>query len=414
MKARFGWAIGLGVILLSGQPALAVKHVAKKPVVSVAKSQAAKDLARQQAAQAAKLQEAQLEEAAARAAAMEAEKLALASVAAAQHLQSLDLHDANRRKEATDQALAARSRDLEKLMPVMLRLSRYPAETLLAAPEPPDRALLGLLAARGVAAQIAADARALEDARAHAIQDAQAVMHHEKLLNHALERQKGAAVALDQQLQRVRGEQQGDQQAMQQAQAEAARAAAEAESLKRAIAAMEQAERAEQAKAEAEEKLAAKRKEGEAQAAAKARVAMLTRPAGPGLGTHAAGISLVAGRVVKKFGAPGDDGPASGLSLAAAPGAVVVSPCAGRVGFAGPFRSYGKMVIIECGRGDDFVLAGFDRLDAAAGHALRPGEPLGRMGEYDPSGGKQEILYVELRRNGNPVDPQPYLGVPAR
>jgi len=277
MKARFGWAIGLGVILLSGQPALAVKHVAKKPVVSVAKSQAAKDLARQQAAQAAKLQEAQLEEAAARAAAMEAEKLALASVAAAQHLQSLDnevldaaadLHDANRRKEATDQALAARSRDLEKLMPVMLRLSRYPAETLLAAPEPPDRALLGLLAARGVAAQIAADARALEDARAHAIQDAQAVMHHEKLLNHALERQKGAAVALDQQLQRVRGEQQGDQQAMQQAQAEAARAAAEAESLKRAIAAMEQAERAEQAKAEAEEKLAAKRKEsGDADAA---------------------------------------------------------------------------------------------------------------------------------------------------
>jgi septal ring factor EnvC (AmiA/AmiB activator) len=67
-------------------------------------------------------------------------------------------------------------------------------------------------------------------------------------------------------------------------------------------------------------------------------------------------------------------------------------------------------MIIECGGGYDFVLAGLDRLDAAVGAQVRAGEPVGRMPDYDPAGkAAKPGLYVELRRGGQPVDPMPYL-----
>jgi septal ring factor EnvC (AmiA/AmiB activator) len=120
----------------------------------------------------------------------------------------------------------------------------------------------------------------------------------------------------------------------------------------------------------------------------------------------ATGITLVAGKIVKNFGAATEAGPTTGMTIAASPGAVVLSPCQGRVGFAAPFRSYGKLIILECGHGDDFVLAGLGRLDAAIGQAMSKGEPLGRMGEGSPP-----VLYLELRRAGTPVDPAPFLAL---
>ncbi len=108
--------------------------------------------------------------------------------------------------------------------------------------------------------------------------------------------------------------------------------------------------------------------------------------------------------MLRAFGAPAADGPATGLTFAAAAGTVVASPCAGRVAFAAPFRSYGQLVILECGGGYDLVLAGLGSISAVPGQRLRPGQPLGRMGAADHSG-----LYVELRTNGRPVDPAPFL-----
>jgi septal ring factor EnvC (AmiA/AmiB activator) len=84
----------------------------------------------------------------------------------------------------------------------------------------------------------------------------------------------------------------------------------------------------------------------------------------------------------------------------------VVSPCAGRAVFAAPFRSFGQLLIVDCGEGYHFVLAGLERLDAAPGQRLLAGEPVGQLG----TGGNQQSLYLELRRNGRPVDPRGYLG----
>jgi len=103
-------------------------------------------------------------------------------------------------------------------------------------------------------------------------------------------------------------------------------------------------------------------------------------------------------------------GPSSGLSYQAAPGARVFSPCRGRVVFAGPFRSFGQLVIVDCGGGYHFVLAGFDRIDLSVGQAVASGAPVGVMPDWNPrtSGGRPS-LYVELRRSGQAVNPAPFL-----
>ncbi|MDN3566707.1 peptidoglycan DD-metalloendopeptidase family protein, partial [Paeniroseomonas aquatica] len=114
----------------------------------------------------------------------------------------------------------------------------------------------------------------------------------------------------------------------------------------------------------------------------------------------------VQGQVVREFRAAGEGGAAGGLTIQAGAGARVVSPCGGRAVFAAPFRSFGQLLIVDCGEGYHFVLAGLDRLDAAPGQRLLGGEPVGQLG----AGSGRPALYLELRRNGRPVDPRGFLG----
>ena len=79
--------------------------------------------------------------------------------------------------------------------------------------------------------------------------------------------------------------------------------------------------------------------------------------------------------------------------------------------FAAPFRSYGLLLIVDCGGGYHAVLAGFDRLDVKVGQTRRGR----RAGRRDAGLGTRCIpasrpsLYVELRRDGQPVNPAPWL-----
>jgi septal ring factor EnvC (AmiA/AmiB activator) len=111
--------------------------------------------------------------------------------------------------------------------------------------------------------------------------------------------------------------------------------------------------------------------------------------------------------VVTGWGEQTAAGPHRGLTYAAGAGARVVSPCAGRAVFAAPFRSLGLLLIVDCGGGYHFVLAGLDRLDASAGQRVAAGEPVGVLGG-SPGGGSSGVgsLYLELRRAGRPVDPR--------
>jgi septal ring factor EnvC (AmiA/AmiB activator) len=93
-----------------------------------------------------------------------------------------------------------------------------------------------------------------------------------------------------------------------------------------------------------------------------------------------------------------------GLTIAARSGSTVVSPFDGVVAFAGPFRGYGELLIIEHSEGYHTLLAGLGRIDGTVGQRVLAGEPVGAM-----SSEKSAALYVELRRDGQPINPLPWL-----
>ena len=113
----------------------------------------------------------------------------------------------------------------------------------------------------------------------------------------------------------------------------------------------------------------------------------------------------VKGTVIKKFGELTEAGISSkGIMIATRANAQVISPYDGTVLFAGPFRGYGQLVIIEHGDGYHTLLAGIGRLDTSVGQSLLAGEPVGIMvAETKPT------LYIELRKNGQPINPAGWL-----
>jgi len=112
------------------------------------------------------------------------------------------------------------------------------------------------------------------------------------------------------------------------------------------------------------------------------------------------------GALVKSYGQEdGKSAPAKGMTYETRPGAQVVAPFDGRVLFAGPFRGYGRILIIEHGDGYHSLLAGMERVDGAVGQWLVAGEPVGAM----PEGEDKPQLYIELRQNGQPINPLPWL-----
>ncbi len=132
--------------------------------------------------------------------------------------------------------------------------------------------------------------------------------------------------------------------------------------------------------------------------------AELTRPFGEARGLVA---TPVAGRLSLRFGEPDEQSqPAKGLVYEARAGAAVVAPYDGRILFAGPFRGYGLILIIEHGEGYHSLLSGLGRIDGGVGQWVLAGEPVGAM---SPATEGNPRLYLELRRQGHPINPQPWL-----
>ncbi|WAT17232.1 peptidoglycan DD-metalloendopeptidase family protein [Aurantiacibacter sp. MUD11] len=112
----------------------------------------------------------------------------------------------------------------------------------------------------------------------------------------------------------------------------------------------------------------------------------------------------VSGRTLTGFGAPLPSGLSQGITLAPIGGAQVVAPAAGRVAFAGAYRGYGRIVIIEHPGGWTSLVTGLARSDVTVGEELVSGSPIGVAGPSDPS------VTLELRREGEPVNPLLYAG----
>ena len=312
------------------------------------------------------------------------------------------LANATRRQARIEAELATTRRSFEALMPVMLRVSRLPTEAVLAAPVPADQALRGLLVVRGIAVTLDRQAALLRMQQGEAAASREATARQARILAAERARQAAREADLDEVVRQAKLQvTQAELDGRQAAQA-VADAAAQAKTLRDAIAAMDKEDAIQAARAARDAARADKGHRPLAAQSARARQAALARPQGAKLAQSAGRLTApVAGAVLRAFGAPAEDGPATGITYAAAPGAFVVSPCAGRVAFAAPFRSYGQLLIMECGGGYDIVLAGLGSLAAGPGHAARAGEKVGRMGTGS--------LYVEFREGGKPVDPAPFL-----
>jgi septal ring factor EnvC (AmiA/AmiB activator) len=300
--------------------------------------------------------------------------------------------------EAKERAFAARRVELGRLVAELGRVSRQPPQAALVLPSSPLDAVrtAKLLAAltpslRDKATALAAELDALQGARAAADTQRQEVAGgaerlagereeldrlvglRAKMLAEAQTAERGSSVRLE----RLGREAQDLRELVERASAE--RAASEARARAEREAAREQP-----------------------QVAAVPPAASTGRAFGSGNV-----VPPVHGRVVLAFGQPGEGGqPHRGLTVEARPGARLVAPHDGKIVFAGPFRTYGLILIIEHAEAYHTLLAGLGRIDVTVGQSVATGEPVGTAGSAETG---SPSIYVELRRNGQPIDPLPWL-----
>ncbi len=123
-------------------------------------------------------------------------------------------------------------------------------------------------------------------------------------------------------------------------------------------------------------------------------------------------VAPASGRIVRAYGSrEGAAAAAQGATLRTRAGAQVVAPAAGEVAYAGAFRGYGNVLILNVAGGYALVLTGMEDLRARAGDTVSAGQPIGDMSAATAAGSDTPApeLYVEVRRDGRPVDPGRWL-----
>ncbi len=294
-----------------------------------------------------------------------------------------DLESANARKAAL---LADRRREMARTLARLQRIALVPTATNLLTPSPPlDRlrtdlalqSILPYLQKQGT--ELAAMVQDLRHLRASLTQRRAEVLRQRTALAERQNNLDELMHARLNQLEAARRERQHEQD-------KADRLAAEATSLQDLV----------------------DRVERENRAAAERASAVPPPPPPPPAGGRASTRESqrrlpVTGPTLVAFGQRDSFGTLSkGVTLRPRPGAPVVAVAPGRVAFAGPFRGYGRILIVEHEHGYHTIVAGLATVSVAVGQRVGTGEPLGQMGtEADPS----PRLYFEVRRNGTPVDP---------
>lgn len=113
----------------------------------------------------------------------------------------------------------------------------------------------------------------------------------------------------------------------------------------------------------------------------------------------------ISGLIRTGFNQPDEIGADSqGLTIEGRPGALVVAPMGGIVRYAGRFKNYGQIIIVEHQKEYHSLIAGLARIDTVVGQSVAAGEPVGILAKSGPDGGKP-TLYYELRLEGEPINP---------
>lgn len=118
------------------------------------------------------------------------------------------------------------------------------------------------------------------------------------------------------------------------------------------------------------------------------------------------------GRFIARFGALSAGKSSQGEIMETKPAAIVSTPADSIVRYAGQFRSYGQVLILDVGENYYMILSGMERIDAEVGEILRQSDPVGKMSgvlptdKNDKKAGKiRPRLYIEIRKDGRSVNP---------
>ena len=306
--------------------------------------------------------------------------------------------------------LGANRSQLAGVLVALQKMVQFPPEALLAMPSSPDDLVRSAILLRAVvpeidrrATRIRLDLQSLADTR-------------EKTADERLNL-NSAAQDLDRQRAEIRQLMADRRRLLDKTLAEerraaerVARLAAKAENLKDLMARLEADER-QAARAEEEAKTKANAKEQadrvRAEAQRQARAAATVSPSGSITSRRGRLPLPVIGDLIGRYGENLPTGLSrKGIDIAARSGAQVIATYDGKIAFAGKFRGYGQLLIIDHGDGYHTLLAGMARIDMAVGQHVSTGEPVGLMGA---DGGDRPVLYVELRRKGQPINPLPWL-----
>lgn len=123
-----------------------------------------------------------------------------------------------------------------------------------------------------------------------------------------------------------------------------------------------------------------------------------------------------AGKLVRHFGDDdGFGGTVQGDTLETGAGATITAPVDAVVLYAGAFRSYGQLLILDAGNGYHVVLSGMAKINVSQNQFVLAGEPVGVMNEQliasstpVPIRNGAPMLYIEFRKDTKPINPAPW------
>ncbi len=303
--------------------------------------------------------------------------------------------------------LVRRRAELSATLGALQRIARLPTATLIAMPRPPDDTIRSAILLRAAVPELHREASALSD-------ELKELARLQRKIGDDRTRLDDALAALDRERTRLASltaRKMDLLKSARNAEREAARQAAKLSSQAGTLRGL--LDRLEASRKESTahgEEIASAPPAAPVLRAPSTQSSALPPPSSPGEelppAVSAAPPNLPApGRIVRRFGDKLDNGLLSrGVSIATRPAATIVAPHPGRVVYAGEFRGYGNLVILELPDRRHALIAGLGRIDAEIGDQVLAGEPLGQM---SPSTNAAPNLYFEVRRRGQPINPLP-------
>jgi septal ring factor EnvC (AmiA/AmiB activator) len=320
-------------------------------------------------------------------------------------------------EEAVRRSLHVRRDIMAEVLMALQRIGRTPPPAILSRPEDALAAIRGSILAGAVLPDIRVEAEELVSDLSNLTQLTAKIEAERDSLRTQYASLGDEQARIDLLVEAKKGQSEQTEAALKAERGKSKELAEQAGSLQTLIQSLE-SEVAAAAEAAAEAKEAARNTERADQDEAARRLADTSRIAPAVHFADAKGLLPlpVSGKKVLGFGEPdGLGGQTQGVSLTTRPGTSVLAPADGWVVYAGPFRSYGQVLILNAGDGYHIVLAGMERIDAALGQFVLGGEPvavmgstrLASIGDIDHTSA-QPILYVEFRKDGNSIDSAPW------